>query len=236
MTEPSQVPRDGTRGSTSDDGLRDDHDGLLRHGDGLLRHADGLLRCWWCGDDPTYVAYHDSEWGRPVHDEGQLFEKLCLEGFQAGLSWLTILRKRPAFRDAFAGFDPEVVAAYGDTEVARLLGDARIVRSRAKIEATISNARVLLGLWEQGATLDALVWSFAPPGRGTGPAGRGRPRQREEVPATTPASQRLARELRSRGFRFVGPTTAYAFMQAMGLVDDHLEGCHVPPEATGPGP
>ncbi len=206
--------------------------------EGLCLHPDGLLRCWWCGEDPDYVAYHDQEWGRPVHDERRLFEKLCLEGFQAGLSWLTILRKRPAFRAAFAGFDPEVVATYGDAEVERLLGDAGIVRSRAKIEATIANARALLRRWEAGGSLDALVWAFAPDA-GQRPADpvadqdvvagrRGRPRRPVEVPAVTPASTALARELKSHGFRFVGPTTAYAFMQAMGLVDDHLDGCHVP--------
>lgn len=192
--------------------------------EGLRRHPDGLLRCWWCGDDPDYVTYHDREWGRPVHDERRLYEKLCLEGFQAGLSWLTILRKRPAFRAAFAGFDPEVVATFGDGEVERLLGDAGIVRSRAKIEATIGNARALLRLWEVDASLEALVWDFAPT---AGP--RPRPRSPDEVPAATPASTALAGELKSHGFRFVGPTTAYAFMQAMGLVDDHLEGCHLPP-------
>ncbi|MGM0617744.1 MAG: DNA-3-methyladenine glycosylase I [Actinomycetota bacterium] len=192
--------------------------------EGLRRHPDGLLRCWWCGDDADYVAYHDREWGRPVHDDRRLFEKLCLEGFQAGLSWLTILRKRPAFRAAFAAFEPEVVAAFGAPEVEQLLADASIVRSRAKIEATIDNARALLRLWESGGSLDALAWSFAPTaGR------RRRPRSPTEVPDVTSASTALARELKSQGFRFVGPTTAYAFMQAMGLVDDHLEGCHLPP-------
>jgi DNA-3-methyladenine glycosylase I len=195
--------------------------------EGLRLHADGLLRCWWCGDDPDYVAYHDREWGRAVHDEGRLFEKLCLEGFQAGLSWLTILRKRPAFRAAFAGFDPEVVATYGDSEVERLLEDAGIVRSRAKIEATITNARALLRLRAAGGNLAELVWAFAPTGDP-----RPRPRSLAEVAAVTPASTTLARELKSVGFRFVGPTTAYAFMQAMGLVDDHLDGCHVPPAVS----
>lgn len=197
----------------------------------LLRHADGRWRCGWCGQDPDYVAYHDHEWGRPVHDDRRLFEKLCLEGFQAGLSWLTILRKRPAFRAAFAGFDPEVVAAYGDVEVERLLADASIVRSRAKIEATIANARALVRLWESGSSLDAFVWRFSPSAgeQHSGPGVGARPRSPDEVPSATAASTALARELKSRGFRFVGPTTAYAFMQAMGLVDDHLDGCHVPP-------
>lgn len=200
--------------------------------EGLRRHADGRLRCWWCGDDPDYVAYHDQEWGRPVHDDRRLFEKLCLEGFQAGLSWLTILRKRPAFRAAFAGFDPEVVATYGDVEVERLLADAGIVRSRAKIEATITNARALLRLWESGNSLDTFVWRFSPSAEGSEEGDRAagrRPHSTAQVPAVTPASTALARELKGQGFRYVGPTTAYAFMQAMGLVDDHLDGCHVLP-------
>ena len=193
--------------------------------DGLVRGSDGRRRCWWPGEDPGYLAYHDTEWGVPVHDEHRLFEKLCLEGFQSGLSWLTILRKRPAFREAFAGFDPEQVATYGDGDVRRLLDDARIVRHRGKIEATITNARVVAGLHDGGQTLDALVWSYAP--TPTPP----RPRTMAEVPATTPESTALARDLRQRGMRFVGPTTAYAFMQSMGLVDDHLAGCQV----SGPG-
>jgi DNA-3-methyladenine glycosylase I len=184
---------------------------------GAVIHPDGHARCGWCGDDADYVAYHDTEWGRAVHDEVRLFEKLCLEGFQAGLSWLTILRKRPAFRRAFDGFDPERIAAYGDAEVERLLRDALIVRHRGKIEATLANARAYLDLRED-RTLDDLVWSFAVE---PGPA----PRSLDDVPASTPASTALSRELKRRGFRFVGPTTAYAFMQAMGLVDDHLAGC-----------
>ena len=195
--------------------------------DDLLRHDDGLQRCWWCGRDPEYVAYHDQEWGRPVVDERALFEKLCLEGFQAGLSWLTILRKRAAFREVFAGFDPEVVARFGDTEVERLLLDARIVRSPAKIAATVSNARALLGLWEEEIRLGEVVWDHAPPPRP-------RPTSRSVVPVSTPASHALARTLKGFGFRFIGPTSAYAFLQSMGLVDDHLEGCHVSPALTGP--
>jgi DNA-3-methyladenine glycosylase I len=184
---------------------------------GPVLYADGHTRCGWCGDDPDYVAYHDTEWGRPVHDEVRLFEKLCLEGFQAGLSWLTILRKRAAFRRAFDGFAPERISTYGDSEVARLLQDASIVRHRGKIEATIANARAYLDLREE-RTLDDLVWSFA---EEPDPA----PRCLDDVPASTVASTALSRELKRRGFRFVGPTTAYAFMQAMGIVDDHLEGC-----------
>jgi DNA-3-methyladenine glycosylase I len=186
--------------------------------EGLIEAADGTRRCWWCGDDPLYVEYHDTEWGVPVTDDVRLFEKLSLEGFQAGLSWLTILRKRPAFREAFAGFDPERVAAFGDADVARLLVDARIVRNRAKIEATIHNARRYLELTDSSQTLSELVWGHAPERT---PA----PRSRGDVPSVSPESRALARELKRRGWRFVGPTTAYAFMEAMGLVDDHLAGC-----------
>jgi DNA-3-methyladenine glycosylase I len=192
----------------------------------LVTGADGLARCWWCVDDPGYVDYHDREWGRPVRDELRLFEKLCLEGFQAGLSWLTILRKRAAFREVFAGFDPERVAAFGERDVERLLGDARIVRNRAKIEATAANARALLAMHGSGETLSDLVWSHAPEPcpRPTGP---------DDLAAETTESRALSRALRARGFRFVGPTTLYALMQACGVVDDHLAGCHVPPTRRG---
>jgi DNA-3-methyladenine glycosylase I len=183
----------------------------------LITHPDGQARCWWCGDDPEYVRYHDAEWGRPVHDEIRLFEKLCLEGFQAGLSWLTILRKRPAFRRAFDGFDPERVATYDEANVARLLEDPAIVRHRGKIEATVANARAYLSLREE-RTLDDLVWSYAE-------APVCAPRSPDDIPTSTEASTALSKELKRRGFRFVGPTTIYAFMQAMGLVDDHLVGC-----------
>jgi DNA-3-methyladenine glycosylase I len=195
---------------------------------GLLRHADGRARCWWCGDDPLYVAYHDQEWGRPVRDERALFEKLCLEAFQSGLSWLTILRKREAFRAAFAGFDAAAIAAFGPDDVDRLLADATIVRNRAKVEATITNARALCRLWERDGSLTELVWDAATPSRQ-------RPAAPDDVAASSPASAALARRLKDHGFRFVGPTTAYAFLQAMGLVDDHLDGCWVPADATGPG-
>ena len=174
-------------------------------------------RCWWAASAPEYIAYHDEEWGRPVHDDRALFEKLSLEAFQSGLSWLTILRKREHFRAAFARFDIEQVAAFGEADVERLLEDAGIVRNRSKIEATIANARAALQV-EVG--LGELLWSFAPPPRP-------RPRSAAEVPASTPESTAMARELKRRGFRFVGPTTAYALMQACGLVDDHLEGCLV---------
>jgi DNA-3-methyladenine glycosylase I len=182
---------------------------------GVVTGADGRARCPWPGTLPDYVAYHDDEWGRPVHDEVRLFEKLCLEGFQAGLSWLTILRKRAAFRRAFAGFEPAAVAAFGEDDVARLLGDAGIVRSRRKIEATIANARALGAM---DGTLRDLVWGLAP---GPGPP----PEVMADVPAVTPASTELAGRLRAAGFRMVGPTTAYALMQACGVVNDHLAGC-----------
>lgn len=178
-------------------------------------------RCFGDGD-PLYAAYHDEEWGRPVRGEHELFERVSLEAFQSGLSWITILRKRPAFRAAFAGFDPQVVAQFGPDDESRLLADAGIVRNRAKIDATIANARAMLALWEQGRTLSELFWSFAPAG-----PDRPRPTTWADVPATTAESTALARALKAAGFRFVGPTTAYAAMQACGLVDDHLAGCPV---------
>lgn len=178
------------------------------------------FRCFG-GGDPLYAAYHDDEWGVPVHDEHALYERISLEAFQSGLAWITILRKRPAFRTAFAGFAPEVVAGYGDDDVARLMADAGIVRNRAKIDATIANARALLALHDAGRTLDDLLWAYA------GTDDRPRPRTWTDVPARTPASAALAKELKALGFRFVGPTTAYAAMQACGLVDDHLADCVV---------
>ena len=179
-------------------------------------------RCFGDGD-PLYEAYHDTEWGVPVHGERELFERVSLEAFQSGLSWLTILRKRPAFRAAFAGFDPEIVAAYDDADLSRLMADAAIVRNRLKITATITNARAVLTLWQDGRTLSGLFWSHSPE---PGPP-RPRPASWTEVPAQTAESQELARELRATGFRFVGPVTAYASMQACGLVDDHLASCPV---------
>jgi DNA-3-methyladenine glycosylase I len=191
--------------------------------EGLRRYDDGSIGCWWAGEDPLYRAYHDHEWGRPVVDDRRLFEKLCLEGFQAGLSWLTILRKRDNFRRAFADFEPEVVARFGEADVARLLGDAGIVRHRGKIEAAIGNAARVAELQDDFGSLAAYVWSFEP-----GPAER--PARLDHtalsVLASTPASTALSKDLRRRGWRFVGPTTMYALMQAMGLVNDHLEGCH----------
>jgi DNA-3-methyladenine glycosylase I len=184
-------------------------------GDDLRPGADGRPRCWWATATEEYVRYHDKEWGRPLRDDDALFERLCLEAFQSGLSWLTILRKREAFRAAFAGFRIEAVATFGLADVERLMADAGIVRNRRKIEAAIGNARAAAAL---DTPLSDLLWSFAPPPR---PA----PRSRADIPATTPDSIALAKELKRRGFAFVGPTTAYATMQACGLVDDHLAGC-----------
>ena len=178
-----------------------------------------MSRCFGDGD-ALYEAYHDEEWGRPVTSRDGLFERVCLEAFQSGLAWITILRKRDAFRRAFASFDPEVVARFGDDEVARLLGDSGIVRNRAKIEATIANARAIVELEEAGSPFPALLWSFAPPERAA-------PSTPADIPTSTTESTALARELKRRGFRFVGPTTAYALMQAAGIVDDHLAGCLV---------
>ncbi|GIG20832.1 DNA-3-methyladenine glycosylase I [Cellulomonas chitinilytica] len=185
----------------------------------LPHHPAG--RCFGDGN-PLYEQYHDEEWGKPVHGEHALFERLALEGFQSGLAWITVLRKRPAFRAAFADFDADVVAQYGDDDVARLMADAGIVRNRAKIEATIANARALRALHESGRTLDEVIWSHAPDR-----AGHVRPSTWVDVPASTPESKALAKELKSLGFRFIGPTTAYAAMQACGLVDDHLASCPV---------
>ncbi|WP_174188175.1 DNA-3-methyladenine glycosylase I [Nocardia barduliensis] len=187
--------------------------------------TDGLVRCAWPLESQLYRDYHDYEWGKPLHGDDALFERLCLEAFQSGLSWLTILRKRPAFRAAFAGFSIERVAEFGADDVARLMADAGIVRNRSKIDAAIANARVALHL---DVGLDELLWSFAPPPRP-------RPRTGADVPATTPESVALAKELKRRGFRFVGPTTAYALMQATGMVDDHVADCWVGSDRPGTG-
>jgi DNA-3-methyladenine glycosylase I len=186
----------------------------------LITGHDGVTRCWWCGDDPLYVGYHDDEWGRPTTDERDVFELLALEGFQAGLAWITILRKREAFRAAFDGFDIEAVAAYGEPEIERLLGDAGIVRHRGKIEATIRLAGLSRELVAEGSSLSQLVWSFAPPPR---PAPL---EPDDELPDRTPEAVALSKALKARGAKFVGPTIVYAFMQSAGLVDDHLAGCH----------
>ncbi|WP_042412317.1 DNA-3-methyladenine glycosylase I [Streptacidiphilus anmyonensis] len=182
-----------------------------------VRGEDGRLRCPWGLSTPDYVEYHDTEWGRPVHGDTALYERLALEAFQSGLSWITILRRREGFRRAFDGFDPARVAAYDETDVDRLLADEGIIRNRAKIVATIANARALLDL--DGTSLDSLIWSYAPD---PAPAA---PMSLADIPAVTPESTALAKELKRRGFRFVGPTTAYAMMQACGLVNDHLADC-----------
>ncbi|MEM9889507.1 MAG: DNA-3-methyladenine glycosylase I [Actinomycetota bacterium] len=180
--------------------------------------TDDLARCGWGASTVDYAHYHDVEWGRPTIDDRTLFEKMCLEGFQSGLSWLTILRKRPGFRAAFADFEAAKVARFDDEDIARLLDDAGIVRHRGKIEATINNARALVELWDRGGTLAEVIWSFEP---APSPA----PTTMGEVAAKTAESTALSKELKKRGFRFVGPTTAYAAMQAMGLVNDHMAGC-----------
>lgn len=188
--------------------------------DDLRAGPDGRTRCGWVGDDEEYRRYHDEEWGHPLRGDRALFEKLSLEAFQSGLSWITILRRREGFRAAFSGFDIEAVAAYTERDVERLLADTGIIRNRAKIEATIANARILVPwLAEQPGGLDALIWSHAPV------PGQARLASLAEVPATTPESMALSRALKARGLRFVGPTTAYALMQSAGVVDDHLAGC-----------
>ena len=187
----------------------------------LKTGADGRKRCWWGASTPDYLAYHDEEWGRPVRDDRGIYERMVLEGFQSGLSWLTILRKRENFRAAFADFEIEAVAKFGKRDVARLLGDAGIIRHRGKIEAAIGNAKAAREMRAAGESLAELVWSHAPPRR------RRAPRSVEDLPAVTPESTALSKELKRRGFRFVGPTTAYAAMQACGIVNDHLAGCWV---------
>jgi DNA-3-methyladenine glycosylase I len=189
----------------------------------LMVDDAGVSRCWWGASAPEYIGYHDTEWGFGVTDDHRLFEKLCLEGFQAGLSWLTILRKRDNFRAAFAGFDPGIVATFQEADVDRLLTDAGIVRHEGKIRSTINNASKALDLAEEFGSLAAYFWQYVrlgdpPP---------------TEIAATTEDSERLSKDLKRRGWSFVGPTTAYAFMQAMGLVNDHLDGCHVRTAAEG---
>lgn len=178
---------------------------------------DERHRCAWVGDDAEYRRYHDEEWGTPLHGDRALFEKMSLEGFQAGLSWITILRKRPRFREVFEGFEPEAVAEFDEADVERLMLDAGIIRNRAKIQATIGNARIVRTMSE--GELDELMWSFAPPASATRPAALA------DIPAVTPESTAMSKELRRRGFRFVGATTMYALMQSAGMVDDHVEGC-----------
>ncbi|AKF02916.1 DNA-3-methyladenine glycosylase I [Sandaracinus amylolyticus] len=190
--------------------------------DGLIRGTDGRARCAWPGDDALYLDYHDREWGRPIADDRRLFEKIVLEGFQSGLSWRTILHKRARFRAVFHDFDPARVARYGERDVARLLADPGIIRHRGKIEAAIANARAAVALIEHEGSLARVIWSFEPPAHE-------RPSHVDlatvKAMPTTAASERLAKALKARGFRFFGPTTAYAMMQAVGLVNDHFEGC-----------
>jgi DNA-3-methyladenine glycosylase I len=195
---------------------------MARLAPGLRRGEDGVVRCWWPGTDPLYVRYHDEEWGVPQADDHRLFEKVCLEGFQSGLSWITILRKRESVRRAFRGFDFDLVARFAARDVTRLLRDAGIVRHRGKIESTINNARRARELRDEFGSLAAYFWQWPP-------AARDRPRRVTRAAlmglATTPASTALSRDLKRRGWTFVGPTTVYAFMQAMGLVNDHVAGC-----------
>jgi len=200
--------------------LRDILGDMVRKG--LLTGADGVTRCWWPGEHADYVAYHDEEWGRPVGDDRQLFEKICLEGFQSGLSWLTILRKRDSFRRAFRGFDFEAVARFNRRSVERLLGDAGIVRHRGKIESVLENARRACDLADEFGSLAAYFWRHEPP-----PSARPRRLTHAALAklGSTPESTALSKDLKRRGWSYVGPTTVYAFMQAMGLVNDHLDGC-----------
>ena len=184
-----------------------------------IQHEDGIHRCPWCGSDPIYLAYHDEEWGVPEYDDRALFEKLILDGFQAGLSWITILRKREAFRKAFDGFEPQVIARYDAKKLRSLMSDQGIVRNRAKIEASVSNARAYLDIAEQEKFSDYL-WGFV-----GGEPKLNRFRSMGQVPAETPMTRTISKELRSRGFKFVGPTIVYAFMQAAGMVNDHLVQC-----------
>lgn len=202
-------------------------------GDGLVVRADGTASCWWAADDPLLATYHDREWGRPVRDEVRLFEKLCLEGFQAGLSWRTVLAKRDALRHHFRGFDPAAVARLGARDVDRMLGDPGIVRHRGKVEAAIANARTLLALHARGTTLAALTWQDGP-GAVPAPiaAPRPAPRDRGDVAASGPEARHLASALRAEGWRYVGPMSAHAYLQSVGVIDDHVVGC---PARGAPG-
>jgi len=186
---------------------------------GTLSGSDNIRRCWWCGDDPLYLDYHDQEWGIPVDDDRRLFEKMCLEGFQAGLSWITILRKRQSFRAAFSHFDFQKIARYKPSKVDRLMADAGIVRHRGKIESTINNAKLAIEMVEELGSLASFFWQFEP----LRAAVR---RKRDDIVAKTDESIALSKELKRRGWTFVGPTTCYALMQAMGMVNDHLRSCH----------
>ncbi|HEU4624928.1 MAG TPA: DNA-3-methyladenine glycosylase I [Steroidobacteraceae bacterium] len=185
----------------------------------VVRHEDGRLRCAWCGTDPLYVKYHDTEWGVSSHDDAHLFEMLCLEGAQAGLSWITILRKRESYRRAFDNFDAQKMARYTPAKMQKLLADPGIVRNRQKIEAFVLNARAYLATREEFGTFDRYIWQFAPTGK------RRRPRYLSDFVASSPESDAMSKDLKKRGFKFVGTTICYAFMQAVGIVDDHQQGC-----------
>lgn len=198
-------------------------------GDGLVVRADGTASCWWAAQDPLLASYHDREWGRPVHDEARLFEKLCLEGFQAGLSWRTVLAKRDALRLHFRGFDPAAVARLTTVDIDRMLRDPGIVRHRGKVEAAVANARTLLALHARGTTLATLTWQDGPAGAA---ATRPAPRDRGDVAASGPEARRLASTLRAEGWRYVGPVSAHAYLQSVGVIDDHVVGC---PARGAPG-
>lgn len=189
--------------------------------EGLILHPDGCPRCWWAGRDPLYVAYHDAEWGVPEYDARALYEKLILDGFQAGLSWITILRRREGFRAAFEGFSPEVIARYTDADVARLMADTRIIRNRAKILGTIAAARAWLRIEESGPGFSRFLWDFC-----EGRPIQAHPRSRADIATETEVSRRMAKALKAEGFSFCGPVIIHAFMQAVGMVNDHLDGCH----------
>jgi DNA-3-methyladenine glycosylase I len=186
-----------------------------------LKSVESKVRCWWCGEDPLYIDYHDDEWGVPVHDDQQLFEMLLLEGFQAGLSWITILRKRQNFRTAFRSFEPEAIASFKKRDLDRLIQDAGIVRNRLKIEASVTNAQAFLAVRKQAGSFDRFIWQFTGNQTLRDPRGMTRGKAR----ATSPESDKMSKDLAARGFRFVGSTICYAFMQAVGMVDDHVVGC-----------
>ncbi|TWU32867.1 DNA-3-methyladenine glycosylase I [Novipirellula artificiosorum] len=190
----------------------------MKQDDSLITGSDDLRRCWWCGSDPLYIQYHDQQWGFPVDDDRKLFEKICLEGFQAGLSWWTILRKRESFREAFAGFDFEQVATFTSRHVDQRVQQPAIVRHRGKIESTINNAQQAIALVEEFGSLAAYFWQYEPKRKSP-------PKTRQQIVASTPESTAMSKDLKRRGWSFIGPTTCYAFMQAMGLVNDHLKSC-----------
>lgn len=189
--------------------------------DGLIHHPDGCPRCWWAGTDATYVAYHDTEWGVPERDGRALYEKLILDGFQAGLSWITILRRREGFRRAFSGFDPEAIARFTEADVERLMRDTGIIRNRAKIVGTVAGARAFLRIEESGPGFSRFLWDFV-----DGSPIRGEASHRKDIATQTEVSRRMAKALKAQGFSFCGPVIVHAFMQAVGLVNDHLTGCH----------